>query len=141
MARALSAIHDNDNQTSFKTKGHEAYPWIWVDLQRKYLITKLAIMSGEEPLMNLDVRVGNEYLPAITEKSAYTQNTRCAMYYGPTLLSKQWVELDCGFPRGIKGKHISLQLTDRLEGNNRLEITELEIYGWGRLCSNRDPEK
>ena len=138
--RSAFKIHDANNQTSFKTAGVAAYPWLWITLGRQYLITKVAILSGAEPLMNLEVRIGWKYKPQISKNEPYTMNTRCGIYYGPTLVSQQWVEIDCGLPRGIKGNHISFQLTDRSTGNNPLEITELEIYGWGRVCSTNDPK-
>ena len=104
------------------------------------MITKVAILSGEEPLMNLEVRVGNNNRQDIPDSERYTKNARCGVYYGPTLVRQQWVEVDCGVPRGLKGKFLNIQLTERYKGDNPLEITELEIYGWGRVCSNRDPE-
>ena len=84
----LANIYDGSNETSFKTSGNDEgayppYPWIQIQLKRRYLITKVAILSGEEQLMNLQVRVG-------------TSQT-----------SLSWVEVDCGLEKGIKGKFIT----------------------------------
>ena len=64
---------------------------------------------------------------------------RCGVYYGPTLVAKQWIEIDCGFSKGLYGRYITLQLLERRvpsEGGN-LELAEIEVYGWGRVC-NKD---
>ena len=34
------------------------YPWVQVDLGRTYRVTKVVVLSGEEPIMNMDVRIG-----------------------------------------------------------------------------------
>ena len=68
-----------------------------------------------------------------------TSNIRCGVYYGPTLVSKQWIEIDCGYSKGIYGRYVSLQLLERriASGGGNLEIAEIEVYGWGRIC-NKD---
>ena len=139
----LANIYDGSNETSFKTSGNDngaypPYPWIQIQLKRRYLITKVAILSGEEQLMNLQVRVGTSQT-SFSASKRYTTGTLCGVYYGPTLVNRQWVEVDCGLERGIKGKFITLQLLDRYMANSPLEIAEIEIYGWGRTCSNNDP--
>ena len=140
----LENMLDGLNTTSFKT-GEANYPWIQVALKRKYLITKVAILSGEERLMNLEVRLGDIGI-ANTKSSGQlgnkriTENEKCGVFYGPTLVHQQWVEVDCGTSRGIKGRFLSLQLMERYDGNHPLEITRLEIYGWGTACGNSDPD-
>ena len=109
-------------------------------LRRRYLITKVEVLSGIEPLMNLEVRVGDENLLNTDENTQMTGNERCGMFFGPTLVPQQWVEVDCGYPRGMGGKFLTLQLLDRFGGNHPLEISELEIYGWGRTCGFQDPD-
>ena len=106
------------------------------------MITKVAILSGEEPLMNLEVRVGDENGNGKNNAGLerFTVNERCGMFFGPTLVNQQWVEVECGVPKGMKGRFLSLQLTERFMGNNPLEITQLEIYGWGRVCGWADPD-
>ena len=89
--------------------------------------------------MNLQVRVGTSQ-GSFSASKRYTTGTLCGVYYGPTLVNRQWVEVDCGLERGIKGKFIMLQLLDRYKANSPLEIAELEIYGWGRTCTNNDPD-
>jgi len=136
----IDAIHDGSNETSFKTSGgDDPYPWIHIDLRRRYLITKIAILSGQEHLMNLQVRVGTSQ-GRFGTTSIYTHGTLCGVYYGPTLVNRQWVEVDCGLHKGVKGKFLTLQLLDRYMANSPLEIAELEIYGWGRTCTNNDPD-
>jgi len=139
----IDKIYDGNNETSFKTSGvggvDPPYPWIQIDLKRRYLITKVAILSGEEQLMNLQVRVANG-MSNIGVSAKSRQGTLCGVYYGPTLVNRQWVEVDCGLERGIKGKFLMLQLLDRYTANSPLEIAELEIYGWGRTCSTNDPD-
>ena len=136
-------MFDGLTTTSFKT-GESSFPWIKVDMKRLYLLTKVAILSGEEPLMNLEIRFGESglnmnYFSGGNERITET-NERCGMYYGPTLVPQQWVEVDCGFSQGIKGRYLYLQLTERYGGNHPLEITTLELYGWGRACGSKDPD-
>ena len=64
---------------------------------------------------------------------------RCGIYYGPTVVTQQWTEVDCGYSKGMLGKYITLQMTERFLVNNPLEITMLEVYGWGRVCGTQDP--
>jgi hypothetical protein len=52
-----SNIIDLKNTTKAKT-GVANYPWVQLDLGRKYRVTKVALLSGEEPIMNMDVRIG-----------------------------------------------------------------------------------
>ena len=138
-AEDIGKMLDNKHTTSFKTSGSPSYPWIHIELKRNYFITKVAILSGSEPLMNLQVRVGGSKQKPSGTKVA-TANRFCGMYYGPTLVPHQWVEIDCGLARGVRGKYLILQLTDRFMVNNPLEITELEIYGWGRVCGMGGPK-
>jgi len=106
-------------------------------------LTKVAILSGDDPfnnpLMNLDVRVGNTSNVGYDVNSKITNNIRCGVYYGPTVIPDQWVEIDCGFDDGIYGRYMSLQLQERflVSGNSALHIKEVEIWGWARTC-NRD---
>ena len=88
-------------------------------------------MSGIEPLMNLEVRVGDENLLNTDENTQMTGNERCGMFFGPTRVPQQWVDwtVDCGYPRGMGGKFLTVQLLDIFGGNHPLEISELEIYG------------
>ena len=131
-------MFDGLTTTLFKT-GESSFPWIQVDLRRLYLLTKVAILSGEEPIMNLEIRFG-DLKSHIGGNERITNNERCGMYYGPTLVPQQWVDVDCGFSHGIKGKFLTLQLTERYGGNHPLEITSFELYGWGRACGNKDPD-
>ena len=131
---------DNMDSTFLKTES-TSYPWIQVWFRRKMRITKVEILSGEEPLMNLEVRVGDDDLSGTDGDTRMTGNTRCGMYYGPTLVEQQWVTVDCGLPRGLKGKYLTLQLLERFGGNTPLEISQVDIFGWGRTCGNEDPDE
>ena len=140
----VKKIWDDDTTTSFKT-GEAAYPWVQINMRRIYLVTKVAILSGEEHLMNLEVRVGiysMNYLEMRGERGnkRITGNEKCGMmFYGPTLVTDQWVEVDCGLSRVLKGKVLTLQLTERYRGNTALEIASIEVFGWGRTCGSEDP--
>ena len=125
---------DGSEETKLKTSD-AAYPWIELNLRRNYRITKVAILSGDEPIMNLDVRIGKRSIhPNNAGQSRFIGNTRCQMFYGPTLVTQQWIELDCGYSRGIVGAFIQLQMTERFETSSPLEITSIEVLGWGRTC-------
>ena len=89
------------------------------------------IRLGDGSLMGKSGTQGNK---------RFTHNDKCGVFYGPTLVHQQWVEVDCGATRGIKGRYLTLQLTERYEGNHPLEITSLEMYGWGRACGTSDPD-
>jgi len=93
----------------------------------------------KNPLINLDVRVGNYSNIGHAVDSIITTNTRCGVYYGPTVINNQWVDFDCGYEKGIYGRYISIQLLERnlVPNNSRLIIGEVEVSGWGRTC-NRD---
>ena len=116
-------------------------------------------MGGDvsKPLMNMDVRVGNSSNAGYDPNVKITNNVRCGVYFGPTLISDQWVEVDCGYKKGIYGRlkiltmlmhvhinanaenhtfrYLSLQLLERF-GNGALSISEVEVYGWGRTCND-----
>ena len=85
--------------------------------------------------MNLEVRVGKE---PVGESNKGDQrlgsNTRCGIFHGPTLVSKQWVEIDCGYTKGIKGNRVTIQLLERKMKNNPLEISSIEVFGWAPTC-------
>ena len=53
-----------------------------IDLGRQYRVTSLHLLTGDEQVMNLDVRVGDTDYSG-TGDSRITGNTRCALYYGP----------------------------------------------------------
>ena len=74
-------------------------------------MTKVEILSGEQTLMNLEVRIGmsdmnNEDMRGVDGKKRITGNELCGIFYGPTLVAGQWVEVDCGRSRGLKGKRM-----------------------------------
>ena len=52
MSGSLALIMDGLDTTYFKT-ARASYPWIQVAPRRRYLITKVEVLSGIEPLMNL----------------------------------------------------------------------------------------
>ena len=81
------------------------------------------------------------------------------MFYGPTLVPNQWIDIDCGYKDGILGRlmvnvnntvcnsgiyllpsilprYITIQLLERSVSPSRLEIKEIEMEGWGRLCGH-----
>jgi len=131
---------DGDNSTVSSDTG--SYPYYLIDLSRSMRVTKLAVLGGDNvalhPLENLEVRVGNITITT-GGGTLITSNIRCGVYYGPTLVSKQWIEIDCGYSKGIYGRYVSLQLLERriASGGGNLEIAEIEVYGWGRIC-NKD---
>ena len=61
------------------------------------------------------------------------------MFYGPALVASQWVEIDCGYRKGITGRYLSIQLLDRSipAGGGKLEIREVQIEGWARSCGKK----
>ena len=78
---------------------------------------------------------------------------RCGVFYGPTLVPNQWIDIDCGYKDGILGRlitlsvrvghfscyllrYITIQLLERSVSPSRLEIKEIEMEGWGRLCGH-----
>lgn len=139
-SNAGSNVLDIKNTTKAKT-GQANYPWLQVDLGRKYRVTKVTVLSGDETIMNMDIRVGSSDMSG-TGSSGNTRisgNDRCGIYFGPTLVTQQWVEVDCGYTKGMLGQYITLQMTERYELTNALEITMLEVYGWGRVCGTDDP--
>ena len=42
--------------------------------------------------------VRNNYLSNISN------SLRCGVFYGPALVENQWVEIDCGYRKGILGR-------------------------------------
>merc|ERR1711972_665271 len=88
------------------------------DLGRNYRVTMVALLSGSvEHLMNVDIRVG-ESDQSGSGNARITGNTRCGIYYGPTLVSNQWVEIDCGYDRGLMGRYLTIQSTERYQVDN-----------------------
>merc|ERR1711915_955254 len=102
---------------------------------RSIRVTKVSVLGGSEPikspLMNLDVRIGSYNNKGHDVNSIITTNTRCGVYYGPTVIDNQWVDVDCGYEKGIYGRYISLQLLERnlVPHNSRLIIGEVEVSG------------
>jgi len=136
---------DNDESTMAKTlnSNSNAYPYLLLDVGRAMRVTKVSVLGGADPfgnpLMNLDVRVGNTSNVGFDVNSKITNNIRCGVFYGPTVIPDQWVEIDCGFEDGIYGRYLSLQLQERflMPSNSALHIKEVEIEGWARTC-NKD---
>ena len=52
-----SNMLDLKNTTKAKT-GEANFPWVQVDLGRRYQVTMVALLFGEEPILNMDVRIG-----------------------------------------------------------------------------------
>ena len=61
-------------------------------------------------------------------------NYRCGVFYGPALIENQWTEIDCGYKDGITGRYITFQLLERFIQPSQLEIKEIEVEGFGRIC-------
>lgn len=134
----LTSIFDNDVTTKF-TSAEVTFPWLQIDLGRKYRISKVSLLSGSKMLMNVDVRVGDTDLSG-TANTRMTSNTRCGIYYGPTLIDEQWVEVDCGYTWGLMGRYLTLQHTERYKETEALQLKEVEVHGWGRVCGTEDPD-
>jgi len=134
----IDSVFDSDNATQFRSNA-DTFPWLQVDLGRNYRLTMVALLSGSvEHLMNVDIRVG-ESDQSGSGNARITGNTRCGIYYGPTLVANQWVEIDCGYDRGLMGRYLTIQSTERYQVNNALELAEVEVHGWGRVCGTEDP--
>ena len=132
-------LFDGMSSTSVKTNS-EAFPWIQVSMSQQLRVTMVALLSGEEQLMNLDIRVGDTDLSGQEGGGSMwiSDNERCGKYFGPTLVAWQWVTVDCGYERGIPGTIVTLQLTERFRPNNPLEVAELEVPGWGSICVEKN---
>jgi len=134
----MDSVFDSDNTTQFRSNA-DTFPWLQIDLGRNYRVTMVALLSGSvEHLMNVDIRVG-ESDQSGSGNARITGNTRCGIYYGPTLVSNQWVEIDCGYDRGLMGRYLTIQSTERYQVDNALELAEVEVHGWGRVCGDEDP--
>ena len=85
--------------------GLQQYPFLSVDLKRSFRVTKVSILGGEnvtQPLHNIEVRVGAQNRGQTAQP--ITENTRCGVFYGPALVGHQWINVDCGYDRGILGR-------------------------------------
>ena len=148
-----SNMLDLKNTKKAKT-GEANFPWVQVDLGRRYRVTKVALLSGEEPILNMDVRIGCWICRELGIQGSHpmiggdclmnpgcynVDSIRCGVYYGPTLVTQQWVEVDCGYTKGMLCQFITIQMTERFMVNNPLENTMLEVYGWGRVCGTENP--
>ena len=138
---------DNDNTTLSQTVIHQSankkYPYLYIDLGKSMRVTKVSILGGDDivlnPLMNLEVKVGPQETPEdYSATNLVDTNKRCGVFYGPALVVNQWIEVDCGYRRGMLGRYITIQLTDRFipSGGGRLEIKEVEVQGWARSCGS-----
>ena len=145
--KAENAI-DGDNTTLSQTIIHQVaskkYPYLYIDLGRSFRVTKVSVLGGDDlvlnPLMNMEVKVGPQETPDdYSCNNIVDTNPRCGVFYGPSLVPNQWIEVDCGYRRGMLGQYITIQLTDRFipVGGRRLEIKEVEVQGWARSCGHR----
>ena len=77
---AFNAI-DNDNTTLAQTGTSHLYPYLIIDMARSIRVTKVSILGGEEPftnpLMNMDIRVGNTSNSGYDPNVKMTNNIRC----------------------------------------------------------------
>lgn len=128
-----------------RTKTDHSYPFLNIDLKRTFRVTKVSILGGDDiglnPLMNVEVRVGGQNRGAADHNAntKITENTRCGVFYGPALVANQWVEIDCGYRKGITGRYLSIQLLDRSvpAGGGKLEVREVQVEGWARSCGRK----
>ena len=71
---------DNDESTMAQTQTHHLYPYLAVDLGRTYRVTKVAVLGGDDvirnPLMNLDIRVGEINKANADANTKFTENKR-----------------------------------------------------------------
>ena len=65
-----------------RTKADHSYPFLNIDLQRTFRVTKVSILGGDDiglnPLMNVEVRVGGQNRGAADHdaNTKITENTR-----------------------------------------------------------------
>ena len=73
-------IKIRNKQFSFQKHGNNRYPYLLLDLGRSMRVTKVSVLGGidsfKNPLMNLDVRVGNYSAVGHDAYSIITYNTR-----------------------------------------------------------------
>jgi len=134
---------DDDNTTSATTRdgsssGH-SFPFFLLDIGRNIRLTKVSFLGGDSPqdnpIMNVDIRFGSNSNSGFNPNSKITNNERCGTYFGPALVQSQWIEINCGFKDGLHGRYLSLQLLERFsQPDEKFEIKEIEVYGWGKTC-------
>jgi len=104
---AANAIDDDNTTVATSDKGH-SYPYIQLDLGRKIRLTKVSFLGGDSPrdnpIMNVDVRFGDNANSGFNPNSQITNNERCGVFFGPAYVESQWIEVNCGFKDGILGR-------------------------------------
>lgn len=126
---------DIDNSTVFRTMSGEEYPWLQLDLGRPHRVTTVWLVSGNQTITNLDVRVGNTSFADDGGMTMNVDTARCTLYPGPSQLPGELIELDCSSPRGLFGQFVTLQMAERF-ANNSLEIAEVRVDGFARVCAD-----
>lgn len=135
---AANAIDDVNTTSAVSSTGH-SFPFFHLDIGRKIRLTKVSFLGGDSPrdnpIMNVDVRFGNNDNSNFDPNSKITNNERCGTYFGPAMVESQWIDVNCGFKDGLHGRYMSIQLLERFSApDEKLEIKEIEIHGWGKTC-------
>ena len=76
---AANAI-DNDETSMAQTRTDYNYPYLAIDLGRYIRVSKVAVLGGDDvttnPLLNLEVRVGEINKAGSEANTKFTDNTR-----------------------------------------------------------------
>ena len=68
----------------------EAYPWLQIDLGRPHRVTSVWVVTGNQTITNLDVRVGNMATTAVGGTVMITNNKRCVWTLLPLIILTLW---------------------------------------------------
>jgi len=129
-ASSLDDMFDDDLTTTGGT-GSAVNAWILIDFKKPFRLTSLWITAGATPIQQLDVRIGDS---KISGTSYFTSNTRCNSFKKQTLTENEKIYLTCSNPRGVKGQYLSIQQIAPTA--NPLEIAELQLQGFARVCDS-----
>jgi len=131
-----SDIWDGDNSTTIRTNP-SAFPWLQINFGKPMAITRLYLTAGNESLTNLDFRIGDSDYSNYNGDQRITGNQRCNLFHGPTRTYNEQAIITCNAPMGLMGKFLTIQQTERYT-NNALEIAELRLEGFARVCDVQD---
>jgi len=128
-------IWDGDNTSTAKTNP-STFPWLQLDFGKPLRVTQVEITAANQSLASLDIRIGASDYSNHNGEQRITGNTRCNVYNGPTRVYNEVVVITCNSQKGLMGPYLTIQQTERFE-NNALEIAELKVEGFGRVCDTQ----
>ena len=86
-------------------------------MQGKYFlpIEAISLSNWNKLIATLRIALVSRYFPLMLQINTiiFSLRCRCNVFAGPTVMQNEIIQIDCGAPRGLEGRYITVQQTER----------------------------